>query len=50
MEVLSKKEFRRRLLRDQGMRKLTEYKKKEAVVEAYLGQQKGKKKYTMHEW
>ena len=50
MVVLSKEEFRRRLLRDQRIRKAKEYRRSELEVEAYLGQQKGKRKYALQEY
>ena len=42
MEVLSKEEFSRRLLRDQRKRKVKVRQEKEREIIAYLASQKGK--------
>jgi len=47
MIVLSKDEFTRRGLRDQGKRKKKEHMEKEQEIIAYLAQQKGRKKYEL---
>ena len=49
MEVLSKKEFLRRYLRDQRKRKETEYRKKESEIIGYYATRKRKAKYMIDE-
>jgi hypothetical protein len=49
MEVLSKEEFTRRLLRDQKKRREERNRKKDLEINAYL-KQRGKKRHHIEGW